>query len=108
MVGSHPYIPRPQMDYPKQTPQDVADFQNPHLAGRRLLAEAIGSFCLVLVAAGSGVIGARFPGTINVQSAGVAVAFVVVALILMLGRTSGAHFNAAVTLAFALARSGRS
>ena len=84
------------------TLQDVVDFQNPYLNGRRLLAEAVGTFGLVLVAAGAGVIGARFPASISTQTAGLAVAFVVVALILMLGRISGAHFNAAVTLGFAL------
>ncbi len=40
----------------------IADFQDPHQEWRRLFAEVLGTFFLVLVAAGGGMMGhVRFP-----------------------------------------------
>lgn len=71
---------------------------------RRLLAEAIGTFALTIVAAGGPTIaaatGAGFGGAAEVTAPGL----LVMAMIYTLGPISGAHFNPAVTLAFALRR----
>jgi aquaporin Z len=72
------------------------------LVWRRLFSEFIGTFFLVLVAAGSGVVGTKYPGSVPLQSAAMAVTLIVLVLILALGRVSGAHFNAVVTVGFAL------
>lgn len=72
------------------------------LTGRRLFGEFIGTFLLVLVAAGAGVMEAKYPGTVPLPSAAGAVAMIVFVLIQALGRISGAHFNAVVTVGFAL------
>ncbi len=69
---------------------------------RRLLAEFIGTFMLILVAAGSGVVGTKYPGSVPLQSAAAAASLIVLVLVLSLGRISGAHFNAVVTISFAL------
>src|SRR5438552_28740 len=75
---------------------------NLRLIWRRLFSEFIGTFLLVLVAAGAGVIGTKYPGSVTLQSAAGAVGLMVLVLILALGRISGAHFNAVVTVGFAL------
>lgn len=72
------------------------------LAWRRLFSEFIGTFLLVLVAAGAGVIGTKYPGSVTLQSAAGAVGLIVLVLILSLGRISGTHLNAVVTIGFAL------
>jgi len=66
----------------------------------RLLAEAAGSFGLVAVGTAAIVLEGGRSGWLG--SVGVAAAFglVVVAMILLFGRASGAHINPAVTLAF--------
>src|SRR6478736_6653683 len=64
---------------------------------RHLLAEAFGTFLLVLVAAGS-------HGAISLPAAITAPGLMVMAIILSMGNLSGAHVNPAVTLAFALRR----
>ncbi|MEU8515064.1 aquaporin [Kitasatospora sp. NPDC048722] len=68
---------------------------------RRLAAEGAGTFFLVLVAAGAGVVDAVTGGGTGASAAAVAPGVMVLALIYTLGETSGAHFNPAVTLAFA-------
>jgi aquaporin Z len=69
---------------------------------RRLLAEFIGTFMLILVAAGSGVVGTRYPGAVPLESAAAAASLIVLVLVLSLGRISGCHLNAVITIAFAL------
>jgi aquaporin Z len=77
-----------------------AEFNDPRLAGRRLFAELLGTFLLVLVAAGGALLHAR--GQITLASAVVAPGLMVMAIILFMGAVSGAHLNPVVTLAFAL------
>lgn len=69
---------------------------------RTLTAEFVGTFLLVFCGTGAIVVG---QATGQPTHAGVAAAFglVVMALIFALGDVSGAHFNPAVTLGFALA-----
>src|SRR3954471_21756749 len=80
----------------------MADFQNPSQEWRRLVSELLGTFFLVLVAAGGGMMGTAFPGSISRTAAVVAPGLMVLAIILFMGKVSGAHLNPAVSVAFAL------
>ena len=78
----------------------------PDLA-RRLAAEAIGSFFLFAGVLGSGVMAETLSGgniAIALLANTIATGAILYVLIAMLGPYSGAHFNPAVTLAFALRR----
>jgi aquaporin Z len=78
----------------------VAEFWDPRLGYRRLFAEAVGTFLLVLVAAGGGLLHGK--GEISLSAAVVAPALMVMAVILFMGAISGAHLNPVVTVAFTL------
>jgi len=82
----------------------MADFRDPNQEWRRLVSELYGTFLLVLVAAGAGMMGQAFPATISRAAAVVAPALMVMAIILFMGKVSGAHLNPAVSIAFALRR----
>ncbi len=71
---------------------------------RRLAAEAFGTFALVFVAAGADTFARVSGGEVSVLGRAVAPALMVAALIWAIGDVSGAHFNPAVTLAFAAKR----
>ncbi|MFN8216790.1 MAG: aquaporin [Solirubrobacterales bacterium] len=79
---------------------DRKDFDDPRLEWRRLFSELLGTFFLVLVAAGGGLLHAK--GEISLAAAVVAPGLMVLAIILFMGAVSGAHLNPAVSLAFAL------
>ena len=81
--------------------QAIEDFQNPRQEWRRLFSEVLGTFFLVLVAAGGGMMSQAFPNTISRTAAVTAPALMVLAVILFMGKVSGAHLNPAVSLAFA-------
>jgi MIP family channel proteins len=70
---------------------------------RSLAAEFIGTFALVFAGAGAVMVDAK---THQLGHVGVAITFglVIMAMIYAVGHISGAHFNGAVTLAFALTR----
>ena len=76
------------------------DFNDPSLAYRRLFSELLGTFMLVLVAAGGGILHAK--GQISLSAAVVAPGLMVMAIILFMGAVSGAHLNPVVSIAFAL------
>jgi aquaporin Z len=78
----------------------VADFWDPRLRYRRLFAELLGTFLLVLAAAGGGLLHGK--GQISLAAAVVAPGLMVMAIILFMGAVSGAHLNPIVSLAFAL------
>ena len=78
------------------------DFQDPSQEWRRLFSELFGTFLLVLVAAGGGMMGQAFPNTISRTAAVVAPGLMVLGVILFMGKVSGAHLNPAVSIAFAL------
>jgi aquaporin Z len=79
----------------------IEDFNNPKQEWRRLFSELLGTFFLVLVAAGGGMMGQAFPNTIARSAAVTAPGLMVLAIILFMGRISGAHLNPAVSFAFA-------
>ncbi len=70
---------------------------------RKLVAEALGTFALVFAGAGAIMVDAK---THALGHVGVAITFglVIMAMIYAVGHVSGAHFNPAVTFAFALTR----
>ena len=82
----------------------IQDFDDPRQEWRRLFSEVLGTFMLVLVAAGGGMMGQAFPGTIGRSAAVVAPGLMVLGIILFMGKISGAHLNPAVSIAFALRR----
>jgi aquaporin Z len=79
---------------------DRKDFDDPRLEWRRLFSELLGTFMLVLVAAGGGILHGE--GQITLSAAVVAPGLMVLGIILFMGAISGAHLNPAVSLAFAL------
>ena len=79
-----------------------SDFDNPRHEWRRLFAEVLGTFFLVLVGAGGGVVDAVSNGAIGRGASVTAPGLMVMAIILFMGAISGAHLNPAVTLGFAL------
>lgn len=76
-------------------------FWDPSSRWRRLLAEFVGTFLLTFVAAGGDTIEAATHEALGHGAKVVAPALMVMALIYAIGSVSGAHFNPAVTLAFA-------
>ena len=71
---------------------------------QRLVAEALGTFLLVLGAAGAVVVDEVSHGQIGRTAEVTVPGLTVMAVILSLGALSGAHLNPAVTVAFALRR----
>jgi aquaporin Z len=79
---------------------DRDDFDDPQLEYRRLFSELLGTFLLVLVAAGGGILHGK--GQISLAAPVVAPGLMVLGIILFMGAVSGAHLNPAVSLAFAV------
>ena len=77
------------------------NFDDPALEWRRLFSELLGTFLLVLVGAGGGVVNAVSNGAISRTAAVTAPGLMVLAIILFMGAISGAHLNPAVSIAFA-------
>src|SRR6476620_6224581 len=75
-------------------------FQDSSQEWRRLFSELLGTFMLVLVAAGGGMIAHATPNTISRSAEVVAPGLMVLAIILFMGKVSGAHLNPAVGVAF--------
>ncbi|MDQ6720962.1 MAG: aquaporin, partial [Candidatus Dormibacteraeota bacterium] len=67
------------------------------LEGRRLFSEAFGTFLLVLVAVGIDVVGTVTGAPPSRAAVATAPALMVMAVILFMGRVSGAHLNPVVT-----------
>lgn len=83
------------------TPSAMSPRPSPlSLVGRRLVAESVGTFFLVLIGPGTAMIDAYTHGRVGPVGVSLAFAFVVIAMIYALGHISGAHINPAVTIAF--------
>src|SRR5579872_5214194 len=90
--------------YEQSIIERITNFNDPRQEWRRLFSELLGTFFLVLAAAGGGMLSHAFPGVISHSAAVVAPALTVMAIILFMGKISGAHLNPAVSIAFALRR----
>jgi aquaporin Z len=93
--------------YPFQTAEQrllqmIQDFADPAQEWRRLFSELFGTFLLVLVAAGGAMMARAFPGSVSRTAVVVAPGLMVMAIILFMGKVSGAHLNPVVSIAFAL------
>ncbi|HEY6411693.1 MAG TPA: aquaporin [Ktedonobacteraceae bacterium] len=77
------------------------NFDDPALEWRRLFSEVLGTFLLVLVGAGGGVVNAVSNNAISRAAGVTAPGLMVLAIILFMGAISGAHLNPAVSIAFA-------
>src|SRR5690348_9590903 len=71
---------------------------------KKSLAEALGTFTIVFAGCGSIMVSERFPGAISSSAIPVVFGLAVAVMIYAVGHISGAHFNPAVTLGFAVAR----
>ncbi len=79
------------------------DFWDSRYEWRRIFSELLGTFLLVLVAVGAGMVNARFGGhAVPAAARVVAPGLMVLAIIMFMGAVSGAHLNPAVSVAFAL------
>ncbi|HEX3803547.1 MAG TPA: aquaporin [Solirubrobacteraceae bacterium] len=83
---------------------DMLEFEDPTLEWRRLFSELLGTFLLVMVGAGGGVVNAVSHGMISRAAAVTGPGLMVIAIILFMGAVSGAHLNPVVTIAFTLRR----
>ena len=76
------------------------EFEDPRFGYRRLFSELLGTFLLVLAAAGGGLLHSK--GQVTLSAAVVAPGLTVMAIVLFMGAVSGAHLNPVVSIAFAL------
>ena len=101
-VLDHAYVALRSVGLPNSIAHEF-DFWDDSYEARRLFSELLGTFFLVLVAVGGGMVNARFGGhTVPYTALVVAPALMVAAMILFMGAVSGAHLNPAVSIAFAL------
>lgn len=80
---------------------------HPFSTGRRLFAEVLGTALLLMIVIGSGIMGDRLAGgndAIALLGNTLSTGAGLIVLITIFGPISGAHFNPAVTLVFALRR----
>lgn len=90
--------------YQQEESQRYEEHQGAEGMARALLGEFMGTFALTFVAAGGDVIAKVSGGEVSGAARAVAPGLTVMALIYAIGNVGGAHFNPAVTIAFALRR----
>jgi aquaporin Z len=101
-IAQHADVALRSMGQPNSITREF-DFWDDSYEGRRLFSELLGTFFLVLVAVGGGMVNARFGGhAVPYTALVVAPALMVAAIILFMGAVSGAHLNPAVSIAFAM------
>lgn len=84
------------------TVAELTRFDDMSLEWRRWVSEFVGTFFLVLVAAGAPMMNQAFDQSVGRVAAVVAPGVMVMAMIMFMGKVSGAHFNPGVTLAFSV------
>lgn len=89
-------------DLNREAQSTVYNFADPKQEWRRLFSEFLGTFFLVIVAAGAPMVAVAYPGTVTLAAAVVAPGVMVMSIIMFMGKVSGAHLNPAVSIAFAL------
>jgi aquaporin Z len=90
---------KPKISEPTINPRDYR-----FIEWRRIFAEILGTFFLVLVAVGGDVANTSTYGAISQVALVIAPGLMVMAIILFMGKISGAHLNPVVTIAFAARR----
>ena len=81
----------------------MLEFHDSRYEWRRLFSELLGTFMLVFVAVGGGIVNAKFGGNVIPPFIReVAPGLMVMSIILFMGAVSGAHLNPVVSVAFAL------
>lgn len=71
---------------------------------KKYIAEAIGTFAIVFCGTGAIIINQEANGAITHVGIAITFGFIVMSMIYALGNISGAHFNPAVSIAFAIAK----
>lgn len=79
----------------------INNFNDPRQEWRRLVAEFVGTYFLVMAAAGGGMVADRFPGSIAPGMIPFMIGVTLMAIILFMGKVSGCHLNPAISIAFA-------
>ena len=104
--GDRPILKAMDKNAAKQREPEISEqaFLDASLERRHVIAEAWGTFLLVLVAVGGPVANARTNTEIAEAVSAVAPGLMVMVAIYSLGAVSGAHLNPAVSFAFALRR----
>jgi aquaporin Z len=85
----------------RHQPSWKKDFNNTKREWRRLFAETLGTFFLVLVAVGGSIVSVLYKAVISPAGVAIAPGLMVMAIILFMGKVSGAHLNPAVSISFA-------
>lgn len=104
LSASHPGArPKTWLQAAEMTAEErIANFRDPKQEWRRLVSEVVGTFLLVIAAAGAPMVAVAYPGTVGLAMAVTAPALTVLGVILFMGKIGGAHLNPAVSFAFAL------
>ncbi|CAI9095968.1 OLC1v1032017C1 [Oldenlandia corymbosa var. corymbosa] len=71
---------------------------------QKVIAEAIGTYFLIFVGCGSVAVNKIYDGTITFPGVCIAWGLIVMVMVYAVGHISGAHFNPAVTITFAIFR----
>lgn len=90
------------LGFPQALVASLTGFDDPRHKWRRWFSEFMGTFLLVSVAAGAGMMNVAFDGAIGRDAEVIAPGLIVMAMIMFMGKVSGAHFNPVVSIAFAL------